>query len=79
MEYLPEKLKTLENLFFHRNQHKIVIAGSPFEKVLDPRIKSYAAYSIFRAWIILEYVIFKVVTYTGDTVRAKPLSAKKTT
>ena len=61
MEYLPEKLKTLENLFFRRNQRKIVIAGSPFEKVFDPWIKSYEAYSILRTSVILE--IFKLVTY----------------
>ena len=35
VEYLPEKLKTLENLFFHRNQRKIVIQGSPPTKVFD--------------------------------------------
>jgi len=50
-------------LIFYRNQHKIVIADSPPEKVFDPWIKSYEAYSIFITSVILEHVIFKLVTY----------------
>ena len=63
MGYLPEKSKILGNLFFHRNQRKIVNQGSPPKKVFDPWIKSYEAYSIFRTSVILEYVILKFVTY----------------
>ena len=33
VDYLPEKSKSLENLFFHRNQRKIVIACSSPKKV----------------------------------------------
>ena len=36
VDYLPEKSKILENLFFHRNQRKILIQGSPPKKVFDP-------------------------------------------
>ena len=39
-----------KKLIFHQNQRKILIACVPSEKVFDPRIKSYEAFSIFKTF-----------------------------
>ena len=60
---LQEKMKILKNLFFHSNQHKILIRGSQSFGIFKPWVKSYEAFSIFWPSAILELVIFNYVRY----------------
>ena len=63
MEYLLEKWEIVKKLIFLKISGKFCAARDPPEKVLDPRIKSYEAFSIFRTSVILELVIYNDQIY----------------
>jgi len=60
---LLEKMKILKNLFFHQNQHKVLIRGSQRFGIFKPWVKSYEAFSIFWPSAILELMISNYVRY----------------
>ena len=49
-----QKKKILKNLFFHRNQRKILIRGNLRSEIFNSWIKSYEAIQLSEIWIYFE-------------------------